>query len=531
MEDRMTAQKLKNSILQMAVQGKLVPQDPNDEPASVLLERIRKEKEQLIKEGKIKRNKNESFIFRGADNLHYEQIGKEVRCIEDELPFEIPDSWECVRLDKLGIYKKGPFGSALTKSMFVPKSDNSIKVYEQKNAIQKNWKLGDYYISKKYYFEKMQSFTVNPGDIIVSCAGTIGETYIMPFNIDAGIINQALMKMTISRNINVDYFLLVFNNIIKSVSTKNSKGSAIKNIPPFSILKQIIVPIPPREEQERIINKINELVPLIESYKHSEELLYELNSNIKEQLKRSILQYAIEGKLVPQDPNDEPASVLLERIRKEKEKLIAEGKIKKDKNESIIYRRDNSYYEKLNNNEKCIDDQITFEIPDNWCWARLGSIGDWKAGTTPSKSNTEYYKNGSIPWLLTGDLNDGLIQEIPNKITEKAMNETSMKLNPSGSILIAMYGATIGKLGILPLPAATNQACCACNVIQPFYYLYLFYFLMANKTNFVKQGEGGAQPNISREKITKTLIPIPPTNEQHNIVSKIERINSILANL
>ena len=531
MDDRMTAQKLKNSILQMAVQGKLVPQDPNDEPASVLLERIRKEKEQLIKEGKIKRNKNESYIFRGADNLHYEQIGKEVRCIEDELPFEIPDSWECVRLDKLGIYKKGPFGSALTKSMFVPKSDNSIKVYEQKNAIQKNWKLGDYYISKKYYFEKMQPFTVNPGDIIVSCAGTIGETYIMPFNIDAGIINQALMKMTISRNINVDYFLLVFNNIIKSVSTKNSKGSAIKNIPPFSILKQIIVPIPPREEQERIINKINELVPLIESYKHSEELLYELNSNIKEQLKRSILQYAIEGKLVPQDPNDEPASVLLERIRKEKEKLIAEGKIKKDKNESIIYRRDNSYYEKLNNNEKCIDDQITFEIPDNWCWARLGSIGDWKAGTTPSKSNTEYYKNGSIPWLLTGDLNDGLIQEIPNKITEKAMNETSMKLNPSGSILIAMYGATIGKLGILPLPAATNQACCACNVIQPFYNLYLFYFLMANKTNFVKQGEGGAQPNISREKITKTLIPIPPANEQHNIVSKIERINSILANL
>ena len=292
-----------------------------------------------------------------------------------------------------------------------------------------------------------------------------------------------------------------------------------------------IAPIPPLEEQNRIVKKILILEELIKEYSEKEEELYKLNSSIKEQLKKSILQYAIEGKLVPQDPNDEPASVLLERIHKEKSKLIAEGKIKKDKNESIIYRRDNSYYEKLNNNEKCIDDQITFEIPDNWCWARLGSIGDWKAGTTPSKSNTEYYKNGSIPWLLTGDLNDGLIQEIPNKITEKAMNETSMKLNPSGSILIAMYGATIGKLGILPLPAATNQACCACNVIQPFYNLYLFYFLMANKTNFLKQGEGGAQPNISREKIIKTLIPIPPANEQHNIVSKIERINSILANL
>lgn len=147
MENRMTAQQLKNSILQMAVQGKLVSQDPNDEPASVLLERIRKEKEQLIKDGKIKKNKKESYIFRGADNLHYEQVGKDVRCIEDELPFEIPDSWEWCRLGNIGEYRKGPFGSSLTKSMFVPKSQNTVKVYEQKNAIQKNAKLGDYYIT------------------------------------------------------------------------------------------------------------------------------------------------------------------------------------------------------------------------------------------------------------------------------------------------------------------------------------------------------------------------------------------------
>lgn len=216
--------------------------------------------------------------------------------------------------------------------MFVPRSDESVKVYEQKNAIQKNWRLGEYYITKKYYLEKMQSFTVKPGDIIVSCAGTIGETYIMPSDIEIGIINQVLMKMTISKTINIDYFLLVFNNIIKTVSTNNSKGSAIKNIPPFTILKQIIVPIPPKEEQKRIIDKINELEPLIDKYNLIEEELYELNSNIKERLKKSILQYAIEGKLVPQDSNDEPASVLLERIREEKSKLISEGKIKKDKN-------------------------------------------------------------------------------------------------------------------------------------------------------------------------------------------------------
>ena len=178
MEDRMTAQQLKNSILQMAVQGKLVPQDPNDEPASVLLDRIRKEKEQLIKDGKIKKNKKESYIFRGADNLHYEQIGKEVKCIEDELPFEIPDSWEWTRLGNIGAYRKGPFGSSLTKSMFVPKSQNTVKVYEQKNAIQKNAKLGDYYITQQYFEQKMKSFSVHAGDIIVSCAGTIGETRI-----------------------------------------------------------------------------------------------------------------------------------------------------------------------------------------------------------------------------------------------------------------------------------------------------------------------------------------------------------------
>ena len=379
-------------------------------------------------------------------------------------------------------------------------------------------------------YPTIKKYIINKEDVFITVAGTIGRVGKIPFELDGANLTENADRLVFSK-INQDWLICVLSSpfIQSQIAASTTKVGQPKLA--ITRIEQILIPLPSIYEQKRIVNKIKELEPLIDKYRDAEEKLYELNSNIKEQLKKSILQYAIEGKLIPQDPNDEPASLLLDRIYKEKQKLITEGKIKKDKNESIIYRRDNSYYEKLNNNEKCIDDQITFEIPDNWCWARLGSIGDWKAGTTPSKSNTEYYKNGSIPWLLTGDLNDGLIQEIPNKITEKAMNETSMKLNPSGSILIAMYGATIGKLGILPLPAATNQACCACNVIQPFYNLYLFYFLMANKTNFLKQGEGGAQPNISREKIIKTLIPIPPANEQHNIVSKIERINSILANL
>ena len=243
-----------------------------------------------------------------------------------------------------------------------------------------------------------------------------------------------------------------------------------------------------------------------------------------QQLKNSILQMAVQGKLVPQDPNDEPASVLLERIRAEKEQLIKEGKIKKEKNPSIIFRgADNLPYEKIGKNEPvCIADDVPFEIPDSWEWLRLGSIGDWGSGATPSRSVPEYY-GGDIPWLITGDLNDGHIEYIPEKISHLALEKTSVRLNPTGSVLIAMYGATIGKVGILTFPATTNQACCACLPIE-IYNEYLFYFLMSQKVAFVKQGEGGAQPNISKAKIVATLMPLPPLAEQYRIVAKIKEV-------
>ena len=258
---------IKKSILQEAIQGKLVPQDSSDESASVLLDRIREEKEQLIKDKKIKRNNKESFIFR-KNNHFYEKIGKngEPVCIDDEIPFEIPENWEWTRLDNIGIYKKGPFGSALTKSMFVPKSKDSIKVYEQKNAIKKNHEIGKYYITKDYYETKMKGFTVEPGDILVSCAGTIGETYVLPENCELGIINQALMRMKIVDSINLSYFLIYFDYIIKNVAIKYSKGSAIKNIPPFKIFKKILIPIPPLSEQKKIVLKINAILNKIKNH-------------------------------------------------------------------------------------------------------------------------------------------------------------------------------------------------------------------------------------------------------------------------
>ena len=255
--------RLKKSILQYAIEGKLVEQNPNDEPASVLLERIRNEKNKLIAEGKLKKDKNESVIFR-RDNSYYEQIGKEVRCIDDEIPFDIPDNCELTRLSNICYLKKGPFGSALTKSIFVPKSKNTVKVYEQKNAIQKNHTLGNYYIDQEYYQKKMSSFTVKYGDIIVSCAGTIGETYVMPKNIEVGIINQALMIMRLNKTIDINYFLLYFNTNIKNTSINYSKGSAIKNIPPLKILNKLIVPIPPSQEQKRMIKILSNILNIVE---------------------------------------------------------------------------------------------------------------------------------------------------------------------------------------------------------------------------------------------------------------------------
>ena len=231
-------------------------------------------------------------------------------------------------------------------------------------------------------------------------------------------------------------------------------------------------------------------------------------------LRQKILDLAIHGKLVPQDPNDEPASVLLERIKAEKERLIKEGKMKRSKKSAKT--SDTPHYE-----------NVPFEVPEGWMWTTLGVIGTWQSGGTPSRSNKSYY-GGNIPWLKTGDLNDGYITHIPEFITEEAVVNSSAKLNPVGSVLIAMYGATIGKLGILTFPATTNQACCACieyDAIDP---MFLFYFLLSQRTAFIAKGGGGAQPNISKEIIVKTYIPLPPFLEQQRIVAEIERWFSLI---
>ena len=331
-------------------------------------------------------------------------------------------------------------------------------------------------------FESSRKLPANT--VLVTCIGaTIGKTGLISVE---GSCNQQINAIVPTKSI-IPYFLYYacvseyMQNEIKSNASATTLP--ILNKGNFS---KIAFPLPPLEEQKRIVSEIERwmlFVNVVESGKSDLQ-------KIIIQAKSKILDLAIHGKLVPQDPNDEPASELLKRINPKAEITC-----------------DNPQYGKL---------------PKGWCETLLGNIGNWQSGATPSRLRKDYY-NGDIPWLKTGDLNDSVIKSIPETITRKALKETSVKLNPTGSVLIAMYGATIGKIGILALPATTNQACCAC-VDYMCDKMFLFYFLLANRKRFVAMGGGGAQPNISKEKITNTHIPLPPLSEQHRIVAKIEEL-------
>ena len=504
---------LREKVLDLAIRGKLVPQDPNDEPSSVLLERIRAEKQRMVKDGKIKAKdiKNDTIIFKGEDNLHYEKFADgSIKCIEDEIPFEVPEGWAWARMSSLT--QDLPYGTSKKSS-----SRGKIAVLRMGNLQQGEIDYSDLvYSSDK---EDIDKYLLTYGDLLFNRTNSsewVGKTAIYRGEVSA-IYAGYLIR--IRSFLDAEYLNSVMNSkyakeiclLVKTDAVNQSNINATK-------LGRFLIPVPPLSEQVRISNMVSEALywnNFIEIKK------LELEQYIQ-QIKSKILDLAIRGKLVPQNPNDEPASVLLERIRAEKEELIKQGKIKRDKKETIIFRGDdNSYYEKIGNDIICIDEELPFDIPHNWSWCRLGNIGDWVAGSTPSRSYPEYY-NGTIPWLKTGDLNDGYITNIPESISEEALKNTSVRLNPSGSVLIAMYGATIGKLGILTFPATTNQACCACSPLDGINNHYLFYYLLSQKDNFVYRSVGGAQPNISKEKIVTTLMPVPPYEEQRQILDKID---------
>ena len=530
----MNGKQLKNSILQWAIQGKLVPQDPNDEPAGVLLEKIRQEKERLIKEKKIKRDKNASIIYRGEDNSYYEKIlaTGEVKCIDEEVPFEIPKGWEWCRLNDLALYRKGPFGSSLTKSMFVAKSNQSVKVYEQKNAIQKDFRLGDYYISKEK-FEAMQSFIVKPNDIIVSCAGTIGETYLLPLEAPVGIINQALMRVTLFDLSMAEYWQMYFAYMLLNEAQMKGAGSAIKNIPPFEYLKAVLVPVPPLSEQNRLVERYNLLLSLIAKYESEADKLNCLNLNIYDKLKKTVLQEAIQGKLVQQIAEEGTAQKLLEQIKTEKQKLVKEGKLKKSAlSDSIIFRGDdNKYYEQIGAICNDITDEIPFDLPYNWGWCRFSNIVSMTIGKTPARGEQTYWINGKYNWVSISDMVDGgTISTTKEKVSDLAVKEIfSAPISEKGSLLMS-FKLSIGKTSILDIDAYHNEAIITIRpVIDKEYamrnYLFKVLPLIANLGDSKDAIKG---KTLNSKSLANLLIPLPPLQEQQRIIERINLLSKQL---
>ena len=512
----MNGKQLKNSILQWAIQGKLVPQDPNDEPASVLLDKIRQEKERLIKEKKIKRDKNASIIYRGEDNSYYEKIlaTGEVRCIDEEIPFGIPQGWEWCRMGCIGDWGAGAT-PAKGNPDYYGGSILWLRTGELNNGIVYDSEIK---ITDKALQEC--SLRMNKiGDVLIAMYGaTIGKVAIVGKELTT---NQACCACTPFGIYNYYLFFFLMGSQIDFI--KKGEGGAQPNISREKLISHLM-PIPPLAEQNRIVEKIQRLLPLVEKYSNNQLLQDKLNSENTDKLRKSILQEAIQGKLVPQITEEGTAQELLEQIKAEKQNLVKEGKLKKSAlATSVIFRGDdNKYYEQIG--KKCVDitEQIPFEIPNSWTWARMGQIGDWGAGSTPQRGNQDYY-GGNILWLKTGELNNDVVYDTEEKITQRAFQDCSLRMNKIGDVLIAMYGATIGKLAIVGKELTTNQACCGCT---PYivYNWFLFYFLMASRDSFIKKGEGGAQPNISRVKLVEHLIPLPPLNEQKRIVKRIETL-------
>ena len=494
----MTAQQLKNSILQMAVQGKLVPQDPNDEPASVLLERIRKEKEALVKAGKSKKDKNPSVIFRGADNTPYEKVGNsEPVSIAEEIPFEIPDSWGWSRIKNVFFLQAGK--NIKSENIKEDNYDNSFPCFGG-NGIRG-------YVSE-YNHEGDYPIIGRQGALCGNINRANGKFYATEHAVCVELFSDTCVAWAC--------MFLEALNLNQYATATAQPGLAVSNI------NEVLIPIPPVKEQRRIASRIQELKSLVEIYDLAYSKVETLNNEFPDLLKKSILQQAIQGKLVPQDPNDEPADALLSRIRAEKQRLIREGKIKKDKHESVIFRRDNSHYEKQGDVIRCIDDEIPFEIPSTWNWARISTIVlKDVGGGTPDKSNPDFW-NGDIPWMSVKDFSsakNGIIEDTIDHITPSGVNNSSTKvIDPDAIILCTRMG--LGKTARIAKPTAINQDLRAiwlsCNISEEF-------FLSFYSTLSIV-GSGVTVKGIKKEDLLSILIPIPPYGEQVRIIQSVNRI-------
>ena len=521
----MTAQQLKNSILQMAVQGKLVPQDPNDEPASVLLERIHAEKERLIKEKKIKREKNPSVIFKGADNTPYEKIGDEVRSLADEVPFEIPDTWEWVRW--------GTLSESIQYGYNAPALDSGRIKMVRISDIQDNMVLWDAVPYCNIDESDIETYLLKPNDILFArTGGTVGKSYLVQDVPDEAIYAGYLIRTRYSRELCPQYLKYFMESELYWSQLREGTIATAQPNCNGKTLGNMLVPIPPKEEQLRIVQKLNAVMQSVQEYGIAYEKAKLLDDSFPEQLKKSILQMAVQGKLVPQDPADEPASVLLERIRAEKQRLIKEGKIKKDKHESVIFRRDNSHYENLDGVERCIDDELPFDIPSTWMWSRLSSIvtvlGDGIHGTPV------YSANGTTAFINGNNLQNGKIVIKPDtkRVTDEEASRHKRCLTKD-TVLLSING-TIGNVAFYDGEhVILGKSACYFNLLSG---VSKEYVRLVLETDYfakyaVSVATGTTIKNVPLAGMRNLLVPIPPLAEQRRIVQRIEDLLPLIKGL
>ena len=539
----MNGKQLKNSILQWAIQGKLVPQDPNDEPASVLLERIRAEKARLVKEKKIKKDKNESIIYRGDDNSYYEKFlaTGEVKCIDEEIPFEIPQGWEWVRLGNIATIIGG---YAYKSQDFINSSNNQVlRLGNIKNDFLKH-NASPVYISDDLA-TKTDKFRCHLDDILITMTGTRKKRdYFFSYKVEQNdlnyFINQrvGILRFYISEVSMFMIYALKAENTLQNVFQYETGTANQGNLGAENIAK-VYIPLPPLSEQLRIVSKIKELIPLVEAYEQTQNELNTLNTSLNELLCKSILQKAIQGKLVLQVAEEGTAQELLERIRQEKLQLVKEGKLKKSAlTDSVIYKGDdNKYFEKNGNTEMNITDEIPFEIPDSWSWVRLNDICSYiQRGKSPKYSLIKKYPVVAQKCNQWSGFSIDKAQFIdPDTLSsygeERILQDGDLMWNSTGLGTLgrmAIYCSTLNPYEL----AVTDSHVTVIRAMKKFVLpQYLYYYFTSNTVQSViedKSDGSTKQKELATATVKTYLVPIPPLMEQSRIISKIEQLASIM---
>ena len=457
-------------------------------------------------------------------NNYYEKIGTEVRNITGEIPFEIPDNWAWVRLQGISNINGG---FAFKSTLYNNSGVRVIRISDfNENGVTNNR------IVRYPYSEELIPYKLEENNILLAMTGgTVGKSYLVEHLDEDMYVNQRVATIKLHSQINAKYINAVILSNITQRIIEYSKNSTNDNIS-MGTISNFFIPLPPMEEQKHIVKQLEILESYIEKYDKAETELSVLNETFPDQIKKAILQYAIQGKLVPQDPNDEPASILLDKIKAEKQKLIKAGKIKKDKQESYIYKRDNRHYEKIGDKEVDITDEIPFEIPPSWAWVRFKNLVHYRMGKTPQRKDEQFWEHGTFPWVSIADLiSDGMVERTKEKISDYAVSQIFKgEFSPQGTLLMS-FKLTVGKVSILNINAVHNEA-----IISIYPYLntdnsirdYLFKFMpLLSQEGRTKTAIKGK--TLNSDSIDALLIPLPPVAEQKRIVTKMDKLLSLLS--